>query len=55
MRKRSRDLPLIVRAAGTNNEICRKVLRSRGVPVTFARDIDEAARLAARAVKREAA
>ena len=48
-------VPLIVRAAGTNNEICRKVLRSRGVPVTFARDIDEAARLAARAVKREAA
>ncbi|MGF1610858.1 MAG: ADP-forming succinate--CoA ligase subunit beta [Kiloniellales bacterium] len=48
-------VPLIVRAAGTNNEICKKTLRAQAVPVTFARDMAEAAELAVRAVKREAA
>lgn len=55
MRKRSRDLPLIVRAAGTNADICRKALTAQAVPVTFASDMAEAARLAVAAVKREAA
>ena len=55
MRKRSRDVPLIVRAAGTNAEICRKALTAQAVPVTFAGDMAEAAKLAVAAVKREAA
>ena len=48
-------VPLIVRAAGTNMEICKKTLVAQGVPVTFARDMAEAADLAVRAVKQEAA
>jgi succinyl-CoA synthetase beta subunit len=48
-------VPLILRAAGTNMEICKKTLRAQAVPVTFARDMAEAAELAVRAVKRQAA
>ena len=48
-------VPLIVRAAGTNMEICKKTLIAQGVPVTFARDMAEAADLAVRVVKQEAA
>jgi len=49
------NVPLIVRAAGTNMEICKKTLIAQGVPVTFARDMAEAADLTVRAVKQEAA
>ncbi len=55
MRKRSREVPLIVRAAGTNADICHKTLTAQAVPVTFASDMAEAARLAVAAVKQEAA
>ena len=55
MRQRSRDLPLIVRAAGTNADICRKTLTAQAVPVRFANDMAEAAKLAVAAVKKEAA
>ena len=55
MRGRSRELPLILRAAGTNADICRKALTAQGVPVRFAGDMAEAAALAVAAVKKEAA
>ncbi len=55
VRRRGLEVPLIVRAAGTNSEICNKTLQSQGVRVTFADNMAEAARLAVRAVKREAA
>ena len=55
MKKRRREVPLIVRAAGTNADICRKALTAQGVPVTFAGDMAEAARLAVAAVGKEAA
>jgi succinyl-CoA synthetase beta subunit len=34
---------LIVRAAGTNGELARKILMSQGVPVTFAQTLGQAA------------
>lgn len=55
MKSRAREVPLIVRAAGTNADIARKSLTMQGVPVTFAGDMAEAARLAVAAVGREAA
>jgi succinyl-CoA synthetase beta subunit len=36
-------VPLIVRAAGTNGELARKILMSQGVPVTFAQTLGQAA------------
>ena len=55
MKARSREVPLIVRVAGTNADIARKSLLAQGVPVTFADDMAEAARLAVAAVTRAAA
>ncbi len=55
VRRRGLEVPLIVRAAGTNCEVGNKVLQSQGVQVTFAKDMAEAARLAVQAGKREAA
>jgi succinyl-CoA synthetase beta subunit len=49
------EVPLIVRAAGTNMEIAKKVLVGQGIPVTFADDMDEAAEMAVRAAKSGAA
>jgi succinyl-CoA synthetase beta subunit len=49
------EVPLIVRAAGTNMEIAKKVLVGQGIPVTFADDMDEAAEMAVRAAKSVAA
>ncbi len=48
-------VPLVVRAAGTNMEMCRKILVGQGIPVTFAEDMAEAAAEVVAAVKREAA
>jgi len=45
------EVPLIVRAAGTNMEIAKKVLVGQGIPVTFADDMAEAAEMVVRAVK----
>ena len=49
------EVPLIVRAAGTNMEIAKKVLVGQGIPVTFADDMDEAAEMAVRAARSGAA
>jgi succinyl-CoA synthetase beta subunit len=48
-------VPLVVRAAGTNMEMCRKILVGQGIPVTFAGDMAEAAVEVVAAAKREAA
>lgn len=45
------EVPLIVRAAGTNMEIAKKALVGQGIPVTFADDMDEAAEMAVRAAR----
>jgi succinyl-CoA synthetase beta subunit len=44
-------VPLIVRAAGTNGELARKVLVSQGISVSFADTMGEAAAQAARAAR----
>ncbi len=49
------QVPLILRMAGTNMEIAKKTLVGRGVPVTFADDMAQAAELAVRAAKSGAA
>jgi succinyl-CoA synthetase beta subunit len=48
-------VPLVVRAAGTNMEMCQKILVGQGIPVTFAKDMAEAAAEVVAAVNREAA
>jgi succinyl-CoA synthetase beta subunit len=48
-------VPLVVRAAGTNMEMCRKILVGQGIPVTFAEDMAEAAAEVVAAVNREVA
>jgi succinyl-CoA synthetase beta subunit len=49
------QVPLILRAAGTNMEIAQKTLIGQGIPVTFADDMAQAAELAVRAAKSGAA
>jgi succinyl-CoA synthetase beta subunit len=49
------DIPVIVRAAGTNMEMCQKILVGQGIPVTFAKDMGQAAEMVVAAAKREAA
>jgi succinyl-CoA synthetase beta subunit len=49
------QVPLILRAAGTNMEIAQKALIGQGIPVTFADDMAQAAELAVRAAKSGAA
>jgi len=46
------NVPLIVRAAGTNHDIAAKVLVSQGIPVTFETDMGAAARNAVAAARR---
>lgn len=48
-------VPLIVRAAGTNGEMARKILMSQGVPVTFAQNLGQAAAKVVEAAGRKAA
>ncbi len=55
VRKGGLKVPLVVRAAGTNSEICRKVLEGQGIPVVFARDMAEAASRVVTLAKSEAA
>jgi len=54
-RRRGLRVPLVVRAAGTNHEICRKILNDQAIPVRFAKTMAEAARMAISAAGREAA
>jgi succinyl-CoA synthetase beta subunit len=48
-------VPLVVRAAGTNKEICKKVLTGQGIDCAFVDDIAAAAKAAIAAARREAA
>ncbi len=48
-------VPLIVRAAGTNGELARKILMSQGVPVAFAQSLGQAATKVVEAAGRKAA
>ena len=48
-------VPLVVRAAGTNKEICKKVLTGQGIDCAFVDDIAGAAKAAIAAARREAA
>lgn len=48
-------VPLVVRAAGTNGELARKILISQGVPVTFAQTLAQAAAKVVEAAGRKAA
>lgn len=48
-------VPLIVRAAGTNGELARKILMSQGVPVTFAQTLAQAAAKVVEVAGRKAA
>ncbi len=48
-------VPLIVRAAGTNMEMARKILLGQGIAVTFAEDMAEAAAKVVAAANKEAA
>src|SRR5690606_35143929 len=48
-------VPLIVRAAGTNGELARKILMSQGIPVTFAQTLAQAAARVVEAAGRKAA
>jgi len=49
------NVPLIVRAAGTNGELARKILMSQGIPVTFAQTLAQAAAKVVEAGGRKAA
>lgn len=48
-------VPLIVRAAGTNGELARKILKAQGVRVSFAETVGQAADMVAAAAGKEAA
>ncbi len=48
-------VPLIVRAAGTNGEMARKILMSQGIPVTFAQTLGQAAAKVVEAAGRKVA
>lgn len=48
-------VPLIVRAAGTNGELARKILMSQGIPVTFAQTLAQAAAKVVEVAGRKAA
>ena len=49
------NVPLIMRAAGTNGELARKILMSQGIPVTFAQTLAQAAAKVVEAGGRKAA
>jgi succinyl-CoA synthetase beta subunit len=55
VRETGLGVPLVVRAAGTNMEIAKKVLVGQGIPVIFADDMAEAAESVVKAARREAA
>ncbi|MGE5766019.1 MAG: ADP-forming succinate--CoA ligase subunit beta [Bacteroidota bacterium] len=48
-------VPLIVRGAGTNGELARKILMSQGIPVTFAQTLAQAAAKVVEVAGRKAA
>jgi succinyl-CoA synthetase beta subunit len=50
-----RRVPVVVRAAGTNEEICHAVLHNQDIPVTLAGDLADAAARAVQAARSETA
>ena len=48
-------VPLIVRAAGTNGELARKILSSQGITVKFAQTLGQATAMVVEAAARKAA
>jgi len=55
VQRKGLNVPLIVRAGGTNMELCHKVLTSQGIPTRFARDMTHAVELVKAATSKEAA
>lgn len=55
VQRKGLNVPLIVRAGGTNMELCHKVLTSQGIPTQFARDMTHAVELVKAATSKEAA
>ncbi|MDX1576623.1 MAG: ADP-forming succinate--CoA ligase subunit beta [Kiloniellales bacterium] len=53
-RERGSNVPLIVRAAGTNGDLARKILASQGIPVDFADTLGEAVAKVVQAAKARA-
>jgi len=45
VQRKGLSVPLIVRAGGTNMELCHKVLTSQGIPAQFAHDMTQAVKL----------
>ena len=54
-RGRPRDIPLVVRAAGTNKELGIAALRNQNIPVNFADDLQDAAEKVVKAARTGAA
>jgi len=55
VQRKGLNVPLIVRAGGTNMELCHKVLTSQGIATRFARDMTHAVELVKAATSKEAA
>jgi len=55
VQRKGLHVPLVVRAGGTNMELCHKVLISQAIPAQFARDMTHAVELISNATTREAA
>jgi len=55
VQRKGLSVPLIVRAGGTNMELCHKVLTSQGIPFQYARDMTHAVELVIDATSQEAA
>jgi len=55
VQRKGLNVPLIVRAGGTNMELCHKVLTSQGITTQFARDMTHAVELVKAVTSKEAA
>lgn len=55
VQRKGLNIPMIMRAGGTNMELAHKVLTSQGIAVQFARDMTHAVELIVEATSREAA
>ncbi len=55
VQRKGLNVPLIVRAGGTNMELCHKVLTSQGIATQFARDMTHAVELVKAATSKETA
>ena len=55
VQRKGMDVPLIVRAGGTNMELCHKVLTSQGIAFQFANNMTQAVEMVIEATSQEAA